>query len=56
VKRDREYYGTTPRGPDRINKFDDILSLPIGEPGFKRFITINEVTGEVYYDQEFVSS
>lgn len=55
VKRDREYYGTTPRKADRINLFEDLFvyqnNLVLG---YKKFLTLSD-EGEIIYDNEFIS-
>lgn len=55
VKRDREYYGTTPRKSDRINLFDDLLVYENNLVyGHKRFLTIDD-EGNIMYDGEFIT-
>jgi hypothetical protein len=55
VKRDREYYGTTPRKADRINLFDDLFvyqnNLVLG---YKKFLT-QEEDGSIEYQNEFIT-
>lgn len=56
VKRDREYYGTSPRKDDRIHDFVD-LELYRNDVtfGFKRFVTLNEAGTGLNYNIEFTS-
>lgn len=56
VRRDREYYGTSPRRSDRIHDFID-LELYQNDItfGFKRFVTLNEKGTGLNYNIEFTS-
>jgi hypothetical protein len=56
VRRDREYYGTSPRRKDRIHEFID-LELYQNDViyGFKRFVTLNERGDGINYNIEFTS-
>jgi len=56
VKRDREYYGTSPRRSDRINDFLDLNTYKNDiYSGFKRFVTLNESGTGLNYNIEFTS-
>lgn len=56
VKRDREYYGTTPRKADRINLFEDLFvyqnNLVLG---FRRFLTLTDDESAIEYQGEFIT-
>jgi hypothetical protein len=56
VKRDREYYGTSPRQTDRLHDFIDLeLYQNDVHFGFKRFVTLNEKGNGLNYNIEFTS-
>jgi len=56
VKRDREYYGTTSRGPDRVHDFIDLDFYKEDlKYGFSRFVTLNESGTGLNYNIEFTS-
>jgi hypothetical protein len=56
VKRDREFYGTVSRGPDRVHDFIDIDSYQDDiKFGFKRFVTLDESGRSLNYNIEFTS-
>lgn len=52
VKRDREYYGTTPRGDDRINEFEDLFTYKHNLQSRLKFLTIDD-DGNIFYDSVF---
>jgi len=56
VKRDREYYGTTPRKSDRINVFEDLFTHQNNLIyGYKKFLTMDEEDNTIIYDNEFTT-
>jgi len=56
VRRDREYYGTSPRRSDRLHDFIDLeLYQNDVHYGFKRFVTLDSRGDRLNYNIEFTS-